>query len=516
VAAIEPSGSASALRRAADRLGLSADAAVAAQAGGLLCIGERVTFPDPVVRSAVYYGAALPERRRVHAAVADAAHRRPNADDQVLPGRSGSALPDHPADRQVRPSSLKSDALAAPGVLLREGVTARLTPGYPAAVSKLRAAVNAILAEPAAPNGDGCDLFAEAGTAAGDLLDDGARYVLTSQWVGAERDRGNAGRLPEALSCLARVDLMAGWMASAEANLAEARGVAAVSAMHVAAGVVSLGELTVLAWRGRAEEARSAAARLCQSFVGVDPGTAAAAVQSALAVLELASGRYQAALTCALDAYLHDPPDLGTHILPDLVEAASRAGHRAAATTALDRFTERALASGTPLGLGLLARSRALLADDTAADGLYQEAGDLLARTSAAPQLARTYLLHGEWLRRQRRRRDARQQLRAAADLFETMGMDAFAQRARIELRAIGDRISKRVGGPDNQLTPQESQIAQLVADGLANREIATRLFISPNTVEYHLQKVFRKLGIGSRTQLARALLTGISSPGAA
>ncbi len=496
VAAAEPSGSAAALRR--------------------LSIGDRVTFPHPVVRSAVYHGAALAERRRVHAALAAAAHRRSNADDQVPSGRSGSALPDHRGVRQVRTRPLKSDALTAPGVLLRDGLSVRRAHGYPAAVSRLRAAVSALLAEPAAPNGNGCDLFAEAGRAAGDLLDDGAHYVLTSRWVGAERARGNAGRLPEALSCLARVDLLAGRMASAEANLAEARGVAAVTATPAAAEFVSLGELTVLAWRGRAEEARSAAARLHQSSVGVDPGTAAATVQSALAVLELASGRYQAALTCALAAYLHDPPDLGTHVLPDLVEAASRAGDRATATAALDRFTERALASGTPLALGLLARSRALLADDTAADGLYQEAGDLLARTSAAPQLARTYLLHGEWLRRQRRRRDARQQLRAAADLFETMGMDAFAQRARVELRATGERVSKRVGGPDDQLTPQESQIAQLVADGLANREIATRLFISPNTVEYHLQKVFRKLGIGSRTQLARALLTGISSPRAA
>jgi DNA-binding CsgD family transcriptional regulator len=463
-----------------------------------------------------HHGAALPERRRVHAALAASAHWRPNANDQVLSGRSGSASSDHPEVREVPTPSLKSDALTAPGVLLRDGLAVRLTHGYQAAVSKLRVAINALLAEPAAANGDGCDLFAEAGTAAGDLLDDGTRYVLTTQWVGAERDRGDAGRLPEALSCLARVDLLAGWMESAEAYLAEARSVAAVSATPVAAGVVSLGELTVLAWQGRAEEARSAAARLRQSSVGVDPGTAAAAVQSALAVLELASGRYQEALTYALDVYQHDPPDLGTHILPDLVEAASRAGDRAAATAPLDRFTERALASGTPLALGLLARSRALLADDTAADGLYQEAGDLLARTSAAPQLARTYLLHGEWLRRQRRRRDARQRLGAAADLFETMGMGAFAQRARAELRATGDRVSKRVGGPDNQLTPQESQIAQLVADGLANREIATRLFISPNTVEYHLQKVFRKLGISSRTQLARVLLTGISSPDAA
>jgi hypothetical protein len=266
------------------------------------------------------------------------------------------------------------------------------------------------LAEPAAPNGNGYDVLAEAGRAAGDLLGDGARYVLTMRWVHAERDRDNAGRLPEALSCLAHADLLAGRTACAGANLAEARAVASVTATPAAAEIVTLGELTVLAWRGRAEEARSAGAGLLQSSVAIDPGIAAATVQSALAVLELASGRYQAALMCALQSYVHDPPDLGTHALPDLVEAASRAGDRAAATAALDRFSERALASGTPLAVGLLARSRALLADDTRADGLYQAAGDLLARTSAVPQLARTYLLHGEWLRRQRRRRDARKQ----------------------------------------------------------------------------------------------------------
>jgi DNA-binding CsgD family transcriptional regulator len=475
-----------------------------------------VTLPHPVVRSAVYHGAALSERRRVHAALGAAPQRRPDASDQVLSGRSGSALPDPQGVGLVEIHPMTSDALIPPGALLRDGLSVRRSHGYPAAVSKLRAAVGALLAGPAAANGDRRDLLAQAGRAAGDLLDDGARYVLASRWVGAERDWGNAGRLPEALSYLARVDVLAGRMASAEANLAEARGIAAVTTTPAAAGFVSLGELTVLAWRGRAEEARSAAARLHQTSIGVDPGLVAATVQSALAVLELASGRYRSALTCALEAYLHDPPDLGTHILPDLVEAASRAGDRAGATAALDRFTERALASGTPLALGLLARSRALLADDMAADGLYQEAADLLARTCAAPELARTYLLHGEWLRRQRRRRDARQQLRAAADRFETMGMDAFAQRARVELRATSEQARKRGDGLDDQLTPQESQIAQLVADGLANREIARRLFISPSTVEYHLQKVFRKLGIGSRTQLARVLLTGISSPPAA
>jgi DNA-binding CsgD family transcriptional regulator len=207
---------------------------------------------------------------------------------------------------------------------------------------------------------------------------------------------------------------------------------------------------------------------------------------------------------------LHDdPPDHGTRILPDLIEAAVRAGDRAAATAALDRLAGRAVASGTPLALGLLARSRALVADDTTADGLYQEARAHLEQTGQAPQLARTRLLHGEWLRRRRRHRDAREQLGAAADMFEAMEMDAFLQRARAELQATGGGASRRAGDVTGQLTPQEARIARLVADGLTNREIATQLFISANTVEYHLQKVFRKCTVTSRTQLARAVLTG-------
>jgi DNA-binding CsgD family transcriptional regulator len=416
----------------------------------------------------------------------------------------------------MRPVALRATRLGSdgirPGTRLRYGLVVRRSHGYRAAAPMLRAAVSALLGESAESTGRRCDLLADASKAAGDLLDDEASYLLATQWVRAERATANTGTLAEALSHLARLEVLSGRMASAENNLAEARAAAATPA---AIRAISLAEIITLAWRGRAKEARSAAARLRESFVGADSVTAAG-VQSALAVLELGSGCYQSALTCGLEAYLHDPPDLGTHILPDVVEAAIRAGGRATAIAALDRYTERASASGTPLAFGLLARTRALLADDAAADGLFQAASDLLAQTSAAPQLARTYLLHGEWLRRQRRRQDARPQLRAAADLFATMGMDAFAQRALVELRAIGDRTSKRVGGPGNELTPQESHVAQLVADGLANREIATRLFISSNTVEYHLQKVFRKLEINSRTQLARALLTGIALPRAA
>ena len=427
----------------------------------------------------------------------------------TAPRRAGQtpAVTGVPADRQVMTGPMEPGPPASPQARLLQGTASRQE-AYAATVPAWRAAVSALLAGSAVPGGTGRDQFAAAGLAAEDLLDDGARYALAARWVQAERDRGDAGRLPAALSSLARAEIAAGGLAAAEVSLVEARGIAAAQD-----GTIRLGELTVLAWRGWEEETRAAATQLRRSSPGVDPGAAAAITQSALVVMELASGRYQAALDCALDVYLDDSPGPGTHILPDVVEAASRCGERAIATTALERLAERASATGTSLALGLLTRCRALLADDAAADDLYHEAAEYLARTGAVPQLARTLLLHGEWQRRQRRRRDARQQLAAAAGLFAKMGMDSFARRARVELSATGERASKRADGLGNELTPQESQIAQLVADGLTNRAIAVQLFISPNTVQYHLQKVFRKLSVSSRTQLARAVLTSSGRP---
>jgi DNA-binding CsgD family transcriptional regulator len=169
----------------------------------------------------------------------------------------------------------------------------------------------------------------------------------------------------------------------------------------------------------------------------------------------------------------------------------------------------RTRAGGTPDGLGIEARSRALLSGPETAEALYREAIDRLGRTRRRPELARAHLLYGEWLRRERRRRNARDQLRAAAEMFDAMGMQAFAARARAELSASGERARRRgprISGSPEVLTPQEAQIAQMVAEHLSNREIAARLFISASTVEYHLRKIFRKLGVTSRIQLARTL----------
>jgi DNA-binding CsgD family transcriptional regulator len=192
--------------------------------------------------------------------------------------------------------------------------------------------------------------------------------------------------------------------------------------------------------------------------------------------------------------------------LPELIEAAARTGNPRIADDALDRLTETTRAGRTEVGLGIEACSRALLSEGEVAERHYGEAIDRLSHSRRRPELARAHLLYGEWLRRQRRRRNARDQLRTAYEMFDAMGMEAFAGRARAELRPTGERARSRRPGAPEVLTPQEAQIARMVAGHLTNREIAARLFISASTVEYHLRKIFRKLGVTSRTQLARTI----------
>jgi DNA-binding CsgD family transcriptional regulator len=173
---------------------------------------------------------------------------------------------------------------------------------------------------------------------------------------------------------------------------------------------------------------------------------------------------------------------------------------------AFERLSEATLATGTDWGAGIRARSQALLSPDDAAEDLYRDAIDRLTRTRIRPQLARAHLVYGEWLRRQNRRVDARGQLRTAYGMLTEMGAEAFAERARRELMATGERVRKRTAETRDELTPQERQIARLARDGLSNPEIGARLFLSPRTVEWHLRKVFAKLEIHSRRELAAAL----------
>jgi RNA polymerase sigma factor (sigma-70 family) len=217
-------------------------------------------------------------------------------------------------------------------------------------------------------------------------------------------------------------------------------------------------------------------------------------------------GRYDEAMAAALRVIDRAELVPVNWVLPELVEAASRAGAQDLAATTNRNLTDRSKASGTDWALGIAARSHALLADDEHAEELYAEAIERLARTRIAVDLARAHLLYGEWLRRQHRRVDARKQLRTAHEMFSDFGMEAFAERARIELRATGERLRERTAETLDQLTPQELQVSRLAAHGSTNREIAAQLFISPSTVEYHLRKAFRKLDVKSRTQLANRL----------
>jgi DNA-binding CsgD family transcriptional regulator len=190
--------------------------------------------------------------------------------------------------------------------------------------------------------------------------------------------------------------------------------------------------------------------------------------------------------------------------LVELIEAAVRSGKSKLAVDGLRRLSEMTAASGTNWALGVEARSRALLSEGEAAERLYRQAIERLEGTRVRVELARGHLLYGEWLRRQRRRVEARGQLRAAHELFAEFGMEAFAERARVELEATGEHARKRTVETRDDLTPQEAQVSRLAADGATNHEIAARLFISRSTVDYHLRKAFRKLGVKSRHQLAQ------------
>ena len=226
-------------------------------------------------------------------------------------------------------------------------------------------------------------------------------------------------------------------------------------------------------------------------------------LEYARAVLALGMGHYEEALAAAPNGYQENVL-LRTFALPDLIEAAVRCGERETAKQALAGVASRAAASPTPLMLGLLARSRALLGSETDPEALYREAISYLRRARGRVHLARVELLYGEWLRRKRRQRDAREHLQAAYGVFREVGADGFAERARLELAAAGGTARQPASSSGGGLTPQELQVAALAAAGFTNLEIASRLFISPKTVDYHLGKVFRKLGVGSRRQLAR------------
>jgi DNA-binding CsgD family transcriptional regulator len=388
-------------------------------------------------------------------------------------------------------------------MLLLQGYTARVTTGYAAGVPPMRGAITAFLRGDADPDAALRCLELTAISAA-DLLDENAVELLTKMWIDAARKSGALARLAGGLAFRsAFVDAPSGRLSAARTASAEASDLGKVTHNPAIVPPTGAHRVITLALSGDELMARETAAAVAREAPSRGAAGEAALAAYALGVLEVSLGNYAAAVAGLEPAYLDGTPLIGTQALPDLVEASVRAGQRGLAESALQRLAERAGASATPLALGLLARSQALVLESGDAHERYEEALRLLGGTRSLPQLARTHLVYGEWLRRQRLRREARDQLRMALAMFEEAGLDAFAERSRVELRATGERVRKKVLGDPEELTPREAQIATLVSEGEGNRQIAAQLFVSPSTVEYHLRKVFRKLGVTSRTQLA-------------
>jgi DNA-binding CsgD family transcriptional regulator/tetratricopeptide (TPR) repeat protein len=622
--------------RAAEALGVSLEGVHAAEADGLLSIGSRVRFPDPLLRPVVY-GAARPnERRRVHQALAEAIglegdpggsawHRAaaaPVVDEELAselaqaaalvakrdgcPGtarlleRSAGLTPDHTlriertlaaarahleAGTLRRASTLLAEAeaesagagelahtqtqrlraelavargedgvvptfvaaaravedtdptlareiylealeaailagelggrdavnetaRAARGVprgaeteetsadLLLDGITRQLTGDREAAVPMLRAAIATLRRDPD-PRWIGL-----AGHVAGDLWDDEALHSLAVLWVELARESEALTALPNALRLLARYEILVGRFEVAEQHLDEALEISAAAGNAGIAGGTKLGEFIIAAWRGNEVEAVTLAEASIADAAALGKGILISFANYARAVLENGLGRYGVALTAAQQAVEGWPLWIANRAVPELVEAAVRCGERDIAVAQTEELARMASPSGSAWALGMLARSRALVADDRHAEALYLEAIDQLKRCRVSPELARARLLYGEWLRRHRRRADAREPLRTACATLTLIGARGFAERAEAELRASGEHLRREPFARTQTLTPHEERIGRLVSEGASNAEIAEKLFVSPRTVEYHLSKIFRKVGVSSRKEL--------------
>jgi DNA-binding CsgD family transcriptional regulator/tetratricopeptide (TPR) repeat protein len=402
-----------------------------------------------------------------------------------LEDASGAARSAPSPMRPLRPSDLLLDALAM-----------LITEGRIAAAPMLRQATRAFA---------GADVTADdnfrwgwLSTVPSNVLwDDESWHAINARQVQLARDAGALARLPIDLTASAILAAWWGDFATAAAVIGEADAITEATQTRIA----PFGAMLLAALQGR-----DVSALIDSTIDGAKAGGQGIAVQYAQwvrAILCNGLGRYEQALTAAQQASA-DTPELflSAWALPELIEASVRSGNSHLGATALERLAKATAAAGTDWALGIEARSRALLNDGDTAELLYHEATDRLAGTRLRPELARAHLVYGEWLRREGRRVHARQQLRIAHDMLGAIGMEAFAERARRELLATGETARKRTVETPDELTAQESQIARLAREGLSNHEIGTRLFISPRTVEWHLRKVFTKLGISSRKQL--------------
>ncbi|MCO8276224.1 AAA family ATPase [Actinoplanes sp. TRM 88003] len=517
-AAAEPTGDVALLWRAAAELGLDRAAADPAEAAGLLEIGRRVLFRHPLVRSAVYRAASWPDRRRAHGALAAATD--PHADpDRRAWHRAQAVLG---ADEQVAAELERSagracarGGSAAAAAFLQQA--AELTPEPTQRARRALAAAHAKHETGAFEAAR--ELLTTAAAGPLDALAR-ARLELLRAQLEAQLNRGReaTGMLLDAARtlgpldpALARETYLQAFEASVESGrLADDHGwLAAARTAPPPPGSPRAADLLL----------DGLTTRFLQGYVAAVPP-----LRKALEMLRMDGDRRWLGLAghialmlwddeaihalaevmpaAAIPPYEHDGSADGSLALPELIEAAVRAGQHERAAAALEQLSLRARASGTPWALGLEARSRALLTSGPAAEKHYREAVDHLEHCRVAIDLARARLVYGEWLRREGRRHDAREQLRLAHELLSGLGAEAFAERAARELRATGEHPRRRTAGPADDLTAHELHIAQLVATGATSQEVAAQLFLSPRTIESHLRKIFRKLGITSRRQL--------------
>jgi DNA-binding CsgD family transcriptional regulator len=399
--------------------------------------------------------------------------------------------------RAARNAPLDPQPLPARQRLL-QGLAIRLTDGYAAAAPALTSALRVYLAEDR-----GLDWLCVAfNLAAMDLWDAEAWFELASSQVRLARAGGTLVLLPYALDYLAGFHVQAGDLSLASELLTEAGGLD----VGVRAATLPYIPLRLAAWRGQVSTALALSDTMMLEARVRGEGCAITAVEYAKAILYNGLGLYEQALDAARRAAEPDEIATSSWALYELVEAGARSGRLQAAREAADALLERTAASGTAWAAGTGARSHALVESGERAEQLHREAIESLRQTSMFGHLARARLTYGEWLRREKRRADAREQLRQAHEAFVSMGAEGFADRARRELLATGERVRKRRDDTRDDLTPQEEHIARLACDGLTNPQIGEELYLSPRTVEWHLHKVFAKLGISSRRGLRGAL----------
>jgi DNA-binding CsgD family transcriptional regulator len=381
---------------------------------------------------------------------------------------------------------------------LLDGLTQLVTDGLAAAAPTLRRAVGAFRDDESV-----LQWGAMAATAAAALWDMEAFEAVITRQLQLAREAGALALLATALQGAGIVVSWSGDFGRAASLVAEADAVTGATGVRIS----PYGGMLLAAYRGRETEASALLRTTIEDATASGEGLGAQYAHWATAILYNGLGRHDEALIAARRAS-KDTPELfvADWALVEEVEAGSRTGDGTLAAEAAERLADATSGSDADWGLGVAARSRALASEGDAAEALYVEAIDRLGRTQLRPEVARAHLLYGEWLRREGRRADARDQLRTAHDLLAAIGMEAFASRARKELVALGEKVRKRSAETRERLTPQEEQIARLARDGLSNPEIGAMLYLSPRTVEWHLRKVFVKLGVNSRNDLRNFL----------